>query len=97
MDHVIIMSLVTNEILFVFESGYNNALFFPISTRNPEEVFFYVQNGQKTVETREVLVTQSCSTLCNPAVCSQPGSSVHGILQARILEWVAMPSSRGSS
>ena len=35
--------------------------------------------------------------LCNPMGRSPPGSSVHGILQARILEWVAMPSSRGSS
>ena len=33
-------------------------------------------------------------TLCDPKDCSPPGSSVHGILQARILEWVAMPSSR---
>ena len=40
---------------------------------------------------------QSCATLCNPMDCSPPGSSVHGILQARILEWVAMPSSRTSS
>ena len=40
---------------------------------------------------------QSCPTLCNPMDCSSTGSSVHGILQARILEWVAMPSSRGSS
>ena len=39
---------------------------------------------------------QSCLTLCSPMDCSLPGSSVHGILQARILEWVAMPSSRGS-
>ena len=36
-------------------------------------------------------------TLCNPMDCSPPGSSVHGILQARRLEWVAMPFSRGSS
>ena len=43
------------------------------------------------------LVPQSCSVFCNPMYCSLPGSSVHGILQARILEWVAMPSSRGSS
>ena len=35
-------------------------------------------------------VTQSCPTLCNPMNCSLPGSSVHGILQARILEWVAL-------
>ena len=34
---------------------------------------------------------------CNPMHCSPPGSSVHGIFQTRILEWVAMPSSRGSS
>ena len=37
------------------------------------------------------LVTQSCPTLCDPLDCSPPGSSVHGISQARILEWVAMP------
>ena len=43
------------------------------------------------------LVAQSCPTLCDPMDCSPPGPSVHGILQARILEWVAMPSSRGSS
>ena len=36
-------------------------------------------------------------TLCDPMDCNTPGSFVHGILQARILEWVAMPSSRGSS
>ena len=40
---------------------------------------------------------QSCPTLCDPMDCSPPGSSVHGILQARILEWVAMPFSRRSS
>ena len=42
-------------------------------------------------------VTQLCPTLCNPMDGSPPGSSVHGILQARILEWVAIPFSRGSS
>ena len=40
---------------------------------------------------------QLCLTLCNPLDCSPPGSSIHGILQTRILEWGAMPSSRGSS
>ena len=40
---------------------------------------------------------QSCPTLCDPMDCSPPGSSVHGIFQARILEWVAITSSRGSS
>ena len=40
---------------------------------------------------------QSHSTFCNSMYCSPQGSSIHGILQARILEWVAMPFSRGSS
>ena len=40
---------------------------------------------------------QSCPTLCDPMDSSLLGSSVHGILQARLVEWVAMPSSRGSS
>ena len=40
---------------------------------------------------------QSCLTLCDPVDCKPPGSSVQGILQARILEWVSMLSSRGSS
>ena len=45
----------------------------------------------------KVLVTQLGLTLCDPVDCSPPGSSVHGILQARILEWVAISFSRGSS
>ena len=42
-------------------------------------------------------VAQSCPTLCDPMDCSLPGSSIHGIFQARILEWVAVSFSRGSS
>ena len=60
--------------------------------------------GQTTLPTAICLlleceseVAQSCPTLCDPMDYSPPGSSIHGILQARILEWVAMPSSRGSS
>ena len=45
----------------------------------------------------KVLVTKSCLTLFDPMGYSLPGSSVHGFLQAKILQWVAMPSSRGSS
>ena len=41
-----------------------------------------------------VLVIKSRLTLCDPMDCSPPGSSVHGILQARTLDWVAMPSSK---
>ena len=44
-----------------------------------------------------VLVAQSCLTLCDAMDYSPPGSSVHGILQAKIVEWVAIPFSGGSS
>ena len=44
----------------------------------------------------KVLVVPWCSTFCNPMNCSPSGSSAHGILQARILEWVAISFSRGS-
>ena len=43
-----------------------------------------------------VLVTHTYPTLWDPMDCSPPGSSVHGVLQARVLEWVTIPSSRGS-
>ena len=49
----------------------------------------------KTKSESEVI--QLCPTLCDPVDCSLPGSSVHGILQARVLEWVATSFSRGSS
>ena len=45
----------------------------------------------------KVLVAQSCLTLWDPMDCSPPGSSVHGILQTRILEWAVIYFSRGSS
>ena len=51
-------------------------------------------NNNKEVK---VSVAQSCLTLCDPMDYSLPGSSVHGILQARILEWVAISYNRGSS
>ena len=44
-----------------------------------------------------LLIAQSCPTLCNPMDCIPPGSSVHGILQTRKLEWVAIFFSKGSS
>ena len=49
--------------------------------------------AQKPIKVK-LLVAQSCLSLCDPKDCSLPGSCVHGILQARILEWVAMPFSR---
>ena len=61
--------------------------------------FFTTEPPGKLVECVYVCVcvAQLCPILCNPMDCSLPDSSVHGILQARILEWVAVPFSRGSS
>ena len=52
---------------------------------------------QMLISEVKMLVAQTCLPLCNPMDCSPPGSSVHGILQARILERVAISFSRGSS
>ena len=57
----------------------------------PLPLFFLFKTGMHAKS------LQSCLVLCDPMDCSPPGSSVHGILQARILEWVDIPSSRGSS
>ena len=53
----------------------------------------YASSFQKV----KVLVSLPCPALCDPMDCIPPSSSVHGILQARIPEWVAIPYSRGSS
>ena len=50
-----------------------------------------------TFKVKVKVVAQSCVTLCDPMDCSPVGSSIHETLQARILEWVAFPFSRGSS
>ena len=50
-----------------------------------------------SIEVKWREVTQSCPTLCDPMDCSLPGSSVHGIFQAIVLEWIAISFSKGSS
>ena len=82
------------------------AIFFKPSKKNvnniSSRIIFHLLPFSKTKvlwKTFSVLVTQLCLTLCNPMDCSSPGSSVHRILQARILEWVTIlttPFSRGS-
>ena len=52
---------------------------------------------EEAIKGGESEVTQSCPTLCDPMDCSLPGYSVHGILQARILEWVAISFSKWAS
>ena len=69
-----------------------------VSTSVYSRLFFFKGTGGWELSFNHTAgLCQSCLTLCNPMDCSPPGSSVHGILQARILEWVAISSPRGSS
>ena len=58
-------------------------------------LFITAPSGKPKQRPLSAKTLQSCPTLCDPIDCSLPGSSAHGILQARILEWVAMSSYRG--
>ena len=81
--------------------GYPEHEFAPLSVASTFQLLQYHchKARQKSALCCAVLclVTQSCLTLCNPMDSSPPGSSVHGILQGRILEWVAISFYRGSS
>ena len=78
--------------------GYNMCPF--VSGLSPSVMFsrfILVAYLRVSILFTRVSVAQSCPTLCDPMNCSPPGFSVHGMVQARILEWVAIPLSRGSS
>ena len=60
------------------------------------QFYIYMNAFMTEREKRESEVIQSCSTLCNLLDCSLPSSSIHGIFQARVLEWVVISFSRGS-
>ena len=75
---------------------YNSGTYIPVICDNLEE-WDRVKGRREVQEGSLCLVTQSCLTLCDPMDCNPPGSSVHGILKARILEWVAISFSKGSS
>ena len=92
--------IMRDELKFYFvlvsaarEANNNNMNWTLITTRQ------YAQHISLSHLTRtvKILVVESCPTLCDPTDCSPPGSSVHGILQARILGWVAISFSTGSS
>ena len=80
---------------------YSHTHFYPTSTPcsfpgNHLLVLHFYNSHFKNVES-ESEVAQSYLTLCDPIDCSLPGSSVHGIFQARVQEWIAISFSRGSS
>ena len=60
-------------------------------------ITFCFEDVRKHLQSLQVLITQSCPTLCDSMDCSPPGSSAHLIFQARMLEWVAISFSRGYS
>ena len=78
---------------FHFHTQYNQLAKENQGSYSPE----YARSPIETVFKRESEVAQSCLTLCDPVDCSLLGSSIHGLLQARILEWISISSSRGSS
>ena len=89
------ISSLSHSIVFLY--------FFALITEAFLSLFAFLWNSyhvpcDKVKNEKKVLVAQSCLTLCDPVDCSSPpGSSVHGILQAIILEWVAIPFSEGYS
>ena len=90
---LLLSSMCINEILFLFPSTASiivlkELIFTKFKMRIWDSLIKYLV---------VVLVAQSCLTLCDPMACSPPSSSVLGILQARILEWIAIPFSRRSS
>ena len=84
---MVILSWITSRVLFLLPS------WIPVLT----VLVGHLSNTAFLCQKIKVLAPQLYPTFCNPMDCSPPGSSVHGILQARILEWVAIPFFRGSS
>ena len=73
-------------------------IYAPTSNTEEAEGEWFYEDLQDLLESEsENEVAQSCPTLCDPSDCSLPGSSLYGILQARILDWVAISFSRGTS
>ena len=71
--------------------------FFKYKNFHQEKLHANSVSERQLSESVKVLVPQSCPTLCNPTDCSPPGSTVHGIFQARMLEWVAISFTSDSS
>ena len=89
-DPVLPMDVYSKELTSGSRGGIGTAMF-------TEALFTVVKMRKQSkfpLTDKCVLVSQSCLTLCDPMDCSPPGSPVHRILQARTLEWVAIPFSR---
>ena len=80
------------ELLEINICGFSHPVWAMCNGSLSKLTYMYIRPTESESE-----VAQSCPTLCNPVDCSLPGSSIHWSLQARILEWVAISFSRGSS
>ena len=69
----------------------------PMREEGDDVAFWYGEDRTRSPRSCFVLMLSRVHLFCNPMDCSVPGSSVHGIFQARVLEWIAFPFSRGSS
>ena len=100
---IIILTFMDSHLKTPMYFSFKNFAFLEVSfTMVCSPRFLYsIISGNNTITFNtwrsEVKFAQSCPTLWDSKYCSPPGSSVHGVLQARIMEWVAIPFSRGSS
>ena len=94
-------TITTTKPLFAEQANYSDSLARRIKNKKSQKTGLTLELMCKEYSLLymevKVLVAQSCPPLCNPMDCTLPGSSVHGISQARILEWTAISFSRGSS
>ena len=85
---------VSNEVTHTLAVGSSNATLMYLPKRDENRETLVGNNSNVHKQESESEVTRSCLILCDPMDCSLPGSSIHGIFQARVLEWVAISFSR---
>ena len=88
---------VFSSMLQLYSKIHTECIHVCIAKHHQISILILISSFFYTISDGKVLLAQSYLTLCDPMDCSLPGPSVHKIFQARILEWVAISSSRGSS
>ena len=94
-----ISSKISSFLIYIIFNNYIESIYLGIGANAGDTTGLYQKHqGPLLLPMKvKVLVTELCLTLCDPMDYSSPGSSVHGILQTRILEWVDISFSRESS
>ena len=86
-----------NDLIASYCNGQLSHIKTSLKFKEAESFYDHPKDISQLLQSCAAKSLQSCPTLWDSMACSPPGSSVHGILQSRILEWVAISSSRGSS